>query len=269
MRVEAADPVRYFLTDGWHDVAERVADRELNEFLERPLRLEFTGQIHCTACGRKTKKTFGQGFCFPCSRDRAEADICIVRPELCHHGDPQNPCRDEEFAQSQCFQPHILYCSLTSGVKVGITRQPNVPSRWIDQGAVAAVPVAVLPDRRAVGLLEKRLSDEGFQDKTHWTRMLKGDPDGVDLTTTVREVVARLDEWGAPGVLSELERIEHRFVYPVSRWPEKVKSFNLDKDPHVAGVLMGIKGQYLILDSGVINLRKYSGYRVEVSLNHG
>ena len=41
-------------------------------------------------------------------------------------------------------------------------------------------------------------------------------------------------------------------------------SFNLDKTPEAGGVLQGIKGQYLIFDGGVINLRKYSGYRVEV-----
>jgi hypothetical protein len=266
MRVEAAEPVLYFFADGWHAKADRVADCAVNDFLGRPLEIRFTGQINCTACGRVTKKTFGQGFCFPCSQSRAEADICIVKPELCHHGEPDNPCRDEEFAQGQCFQPHYLYCSLTSGVKVGITRRPNIPSRWIDQGAVAAVPVALLPDRRTVGLVEKRLSDEGFADKTHWTRMLKGNPVPWehDLTAAVDRVVRRLEEWGVEGTLSPLERLEHTFEYPVLEWPTKVKSFNLDKVPVAGGVLQGIKGQYLIFDGGVINLRKYSGYRVEV-----
>ncbi len=264
MRVEAAEPVAYRLSDGWYDTAARTDDHALNQHLGAPVELRFTGNINCTVCGRKTKKTFNQGYCFPCSQSRAEADICIVRPELCHHGEADNPCRDEDFAQTQCFKPHYLYCSLTSGVKVGITREPNIPSRWIDQGAVAAVPVALLPDRRAVGLVEKRLSDEGFADKTHWTRMLKGDPPpGADLAGTVEKVVARLVEWDIEP-LSELERIEQRFVYPVQRYPEKVKSFNLDKDPLVAGVLEGIKGQYLLLDGGVINLRKFTGYRVEL-----
>jgi hypothetical protein len=266
MRSEAGEPVRYFFHDGWHVKADRVADRLVNDFLGGPLEIRFTGQINCTACGRATKKTFGQGFCYPCSQSRAEADICIVKPELCHHGEPDNPCRDEEFARSQCFQPHYLYCSLTSGVKVGITRRPNIPSRWIDQGAVAAVPVALLPDRRTVGLVEKRLSDEGFADKTHWTRMLKGNPEPGehDLTEAVDRVVRRLEEWGVEGLLSPLERLEHTFTYPILEWPTKVKSFNLDKDPVAGGILQGIKGQYLIFDGGVINLRKYSGYKVEV-----
>jgi hypothetical protein len=266
MRVVAAEPVDYHLADGWWDAADRVADCHLNPHLGAQMTLRFTGEIHCTACGRATKKTFGPGYCFPCAQNRAEADICIVRPELCHHGEPGHPCRDEEFAQSQCFQPHVLYCSLTSGVKVGITRLPNVPSRWIDQGAVAAIPVAKLPDRREVGLVEKRLSDAGFADKTHWTRNLKGDPPDADLRAVSERVVARLQEWGVPGILPELERLEHRFTYPVQVWPTKVISFNLDKDPIAAGVLQGIKGQYLIFDAGVINLRKYAGYRAEVSV---
>ena len=266
MRIEAAEPAAYWLSDGWWEPQNRTADHPANRYLGRRLEIRFTGKIHCTACGRPTGKTFGQGFCFPCSRSRAEADICIVRPELCHHGQPGNPCRDEAFAQKECFQPHFLYCSLTSGVKVGITRHRNIPSRWLDQGAVAAIPLAVLPDRRTVGLVEKRLSDAGFADKTHWTRMLKGDPDPeFDLEATAAQVVGRLEEWGTPGILSELERLTQRFTYPVLKWPDKVKSLDLDKDPTAGGVLEGIKGQYLIFDTGVINLRKYTGYRVDVA----
>ncbi len=265
MRAEAADPVAYHLTDGWWEKGNRVDDLPLNHLIGHTLELRFTGEINCTACGRKTKRTFGQGFCFPCAQSRAEADICMVRPELCHHGEPDNPCRDEAFAQSQCFQPHYLYCALTSGVKIGITRHHQIPTRWMDQGATAAVPVAVLPDRRTVGLLEKRLSDEGFADKTHWTRMLKGDaPGDLDLVAAADRVLARLRDWGTEGILPEAERTLWTFRYPVLAYPRKVKSFNLDKDPVAGGTLQGIKGQYLIFDGGVINLRKYTGYRIEV-----
>ncbi len=266
MRVEAAEPVQYHLTDGWFEREARMADHPVNPHLGGKLEIRFQGEINCVGCGRKTSKSFSQGFCFPCSQSRPEADICIVKPELCHYDEPQNPCRDDDFARTQCFQPHVLYVSLTSGLKVGITRQPNIPSRWIDQGAVAAVPVAVLPDRRTVGGVEKRLSEDGFADKTHWTRLLKGNPmpGEFDLMGTVDQVVARLQEWGVEGVLSPLERLEQNFTYPIDHFPDKVKSFNLDKDPVAGGVLLGIKGQYLLFDTGVINLRKYTGYRVEV-----
>ena len=48
-------------------------------------------------------------------------------------------------------------------------------------------------------------------------------------------------------------------------YPIKVKSLNLDKTPKIEGQLLGIKGQYLLLASGVINLRKYGGYEVRFS----
>ena len=263
MRVEHETPVRYFLRDGFYDAARRAPEVVMNDLLGKHVELRFDGEINCVYCGRKTKKSFNQGFCFPCFRARAEADTCIVKPELCHHGDPEDPCRDEEFAQSQCFQPHVLYASLTSGVKVGITRRPNVPSRWIDQGAAAAVPLAVLPSRREVGLLEHRLAGQ-FQDKTHWMKMLKNkDPEG-DLDGGVATLVGLMEEWGVEGVLPEDERVRHTFDYPVDVWPEKVKSFNLDKVPVVGGLLNGIKGQYLIFDTGVINVRKFTGYIVSV-----
>jgi hypothetical protein len=266
MRVATADegPVRYFVRDGWWNPDERGEEIPLNPLIGRELRLAFLGDIHCVYCGRATKKSFGQGFCYPCFQARAEADICIVKPELCHYHVPDDPCRDESFAQSQCFQPHYLYVSLTSGVKVGITRHQNIPGRWIDQGATRAVPVAMLPSRRDVGLVEKRLSDEGFADRTHWTKLLKNETVNDDLAGGVQKVLAALAGWRVDGVLPAGERREHTFSYPVLEYPTKVKSLNLDRTPEIGGTLLGIKGQYLIFDAGVINLRKYSGYRAEL-----
>ncbi|HPF34826.1 MAG TPA: DUF2797 domain-containing protein [Candidatus Krumholzibacteria bacterium] len=263
MRSEHLEPVAYHVRDGWYDASARGPELPLGPLLGRRVELRFTGEIHCVYCGRAVKKIFNQGFCYPCGQARAEADICIVKPELCHHGEAGNPCRDEAFAQSQCFQPHVLYVSLTSGTKVGITRRPNVPSRWIDQGAVQAIPLAVLPSRREVGLAEAKLA-ETHDDKTHWMRMLKGDVPDVDLRADAAAVIADLEALGvAP--LPEAERVLHEFTYPVLEYPTKVKSFNLDKAPTAGGVLHGVKGQYLIFDAGVINLRKYTGYKVEIA----
>ncbi len=263
MRVAPGDPVAYRLADGGHDPAARAPDLPLNGLIGRRLVLRHTGDINCTACGRAIKKTFGQGYCYPCSQSLAEADICIVRPELCHYFDAANPCRDEDFAQAHCFRPHVLYVALTSGFKVGITRRENIPTRWIDQGAVAAVPLAELPSRREVGLVEHELS-QSFNDKTHWMRMLKESrPDG-DVEEAAARVLAALAGMGVAGVLPAAERIVHEFRYPVRTHPAKVRSFNLDKDPEAAGELLGIKGQYLIFDAAVINLRKYAGYRAEL-----
>jgi hypothetical protein len=263
MRVEATAPVTYRLADGFHDPDRRAADLVLNPLIGRAVALRFTGKIACVACGRAVKKTFREGWCFPCSQSLAAADLCIVRPELCHFGDPGHPCRDESFALAHCFQPHVLYVALTSGFKVGITRRANLPARWIDQGAVAAIPLAVLPNRRDVGLIEASLAQR-FADKTHWLRMLQEASPAGELAAHAREVLAALAALGAPGILSPDQQAPHTFVYPVTRHPVKVKSLNLDQEPAAAGALLGIKGQYLILDSGVINLRKYTGYQVEL-----
>jgi len=261
---EGGLPAVYALADRFWNPAERAADLSLAPYLDRELYLEFGGKIACVYCGRATKKTFGEGFCYPCFQARAEADVCIVKPELCHYHEPANPCRDDAFARSHCFQPHVLYAALTSGLKVGITRRANLPARWLDQGATAAVPLAELPDRRAVGRLEARLRDEeGVADRTHWTRLLKQPEGDGDLGEFAGGVAALLAGWGVP-LLSPEERTIRTFRYPVLRYPAKVTSFNLDKEPRVGGVLAGIKGQYLIFDGGVINLRKYAGYQVTV-----
>ncbi|MBR58474.1 MAG: hypothetical protein CMH54_10695 [Myxococcales bacterium] len=263
MGVEATAPVRYTLRDGFHDAAQHAPDQSVNPLIGQAISLHFIGAIQCVACGRKTKKTFNQGYCFPCSQRRADADICIVKPELCHYFEVDNPCRDEDFAHNQCFQPHILYVSLTSGFKVGITRKSNVPSRWIDQGAVKAMPLAELPSRRDVGLVEFELA-KNFQDRTHWMAMLKQESPEGDIEATAADLLERLQAMGVQGILPAEERVVHTFQYPVEKYPEKVKSLNLDKTETVSGTLQGIKGQYLILDTGVINLRKYTGYQVEL-----
>ena len=263
MRVEHADPVRYFLRDGWHDQAERGPELAVNDLIGRTVEIRFGGDINCVYCGRATKKSFSQGFCYPCFQTRPEAHMCIVKPEQCHHGNPADPCRDETFAMAQCFQPHVLYVSLTSGVKVGITRRPNVPSRWIDQGAVSAIPVAELPSRREVGLVEVELA-KTYADKTHWMAMLKTEHPEGDLPAVAERVVADLEAMGVEGILPPDQREVYEFRYPVDVWPTKVKSFNLDKAPTAGGVLQGVKGQYLFFDGGVINVRKFTGYRVEV-----
>ncbi len=52
-----------------------------------------------------------------------------------------------------------------------------------------------------------------------------------------------------------------KLQYPVSVYPDKVKSLNFDKNPVVYGLLRGIKGQYLLFDENrVINMRKFGGY---------
>jgi hypothetical protein len=156
-----------------------------------------------------------------------------------------------------------VYLANTSGLKVGITR--NIPSRWIDQGAVAALPILTVANRLDSGRVETTLA-QWVQDKTNWRTMLKGNIAPRDLEEARDDLLGRLQDHPEVAALaspcSGAAVVE--LSYPVLEYPEKIKSHNLEKTPVVEGTLVGIKGQYLILDNGVLNIRKYTGYSLRV-----
>jgi len=235
------------------------------------LNLIYQGEIHCIHCGRKTSKSFNQGYCFPCFRRLARCDTCIVKPELCHFD--QGTCREPDWGRENCLQPHIVYLANASGLKVGITRKRQLPTRWIDQGATQALAILEVSSRLVSGKVEMILKSH-VSDRTQWQRMLKGEAEAVDLETE-RERLLGLCE-------AEILEVERSFGpgsvkrpvgagvaairYPILEYPTKIKSFNFDKQNEVGGTLLGIKGQYLIFDSGVINVRKFAGYEVALDL---
>ena len=241
---------------------------EMNPLIGQSITLNFTGNIYCINCGRKTNKSFNQGYCFPCFRSLAECDQCIMRPELCHFD--QGTCRDEAWGLAHCMQPHIVYLANSSGLKVGITRHTQIPTRWMDQGASSAMPLFEVASRLTSGLVEVMFKAH-ISDRTDWRKMLKGEPDDVDLKAKGEELVELVEEDIAQEQrikISDFEILEspkvYQFNYPVERYPEKIKAHNLDKTPQISGTLQGIKGQYLIFDNGVLNIRKYGGYEIEL-----
>ncbi len=236
----------------------------LNPYIGKKISLKFSGDIFCSECGKKTKKSYGQGFCYPCTLKLAACDICIMKPELCHFD--KGTCREPEWAKTHCFVDHIVYLANSSGLKVGITRATQVPTRFIDQGASYALPIFKVKSRYMSGVIEKLISSE-LNDKTDWRKMLKGSVEEIDLFEKRDEVVEIFER--------ELEKIEKEFQsdiefledaelieiqYPVNVYPEKISSLSFDKTPTIEGVLKGIKGQYLYFDHGVINLRNHSSY---------
>ncbi len=263
MMTRLGPPVQYQLRLG-----ERQVD--MNALVGRTIRLSYCGEINCIHCGRASKKSFGQGYCYPCFRDLPECDGCIVKPETCHF--EAGTCRDAEWGRANCFQDHYVYLANSSGVKVGITRGSQIPTRWMDQGATQALPVFRVANRLQSGLVEVVLKQH-VSDRTDWRKMLKGLAHPADLPRVRDELVAQcsagLDEIRARcgeeaiGFLPDEPVVDIR--YPVDEYPQKVKSLNFDKTPVVEGRLNGIKGQYLILDSGVINIRRFGGYQVELS----
>ncbi len=243
---------------------------ELNQYLGRKLRLEFSGSINCVHCGRKTAKSFNQGYCYPCFKRLAQCDNCIVSPEKCHYA--AGTCREPEWGEQHCMIDHIVYLANTSGLKVGITRGSQVPTRWMDQGATQALPIFRVDTRMHSGMVEM-VFKRHMADKTNWQAMLRGDAEPCDLEqarlqllATCAEEIADLQQQFGLQAISVLEAQQQTLIsYPVLEYPAKVTSFNLDKSPSAGGTLLGIKGQYLIFDAGVINMRKYGGYELSLS----
>jgi hypothetical protein len=264
MHSRLESPVSYDLPLGDQNIA-------LNPLLGKSIKLTYTGKISCVHCNRSIKKSYNQGYCYPCFITLAQCDMCIMKPETCHY--EAGTCREPAWGEAFCFKPHIVYLANSSGIKVGITRQTQVPTRWIDQGAVQALPIFKVQSRFMAGLIEIAIAKQ-VSDKTSWQQMLKSKVESVDLVEKRDELMTKCkadlaevnQRFGPQAIefLSEEPVVDVHF--PVDTYPIKIKSFNFDKNPEVSGVLHGVKGQYLMLDTGVINIRKFSGYEVEFSM---
>lgn len=218
----------------------------VNPLIGRTLRLEYLGAIHCTHCGRKTNKSFSQGYCYPCFKKLPQCDVCIMSPEKCHHD--FGTCRDPQWGLDFCMTDHVVYLANSSGIKVGITRATQLPTRWLDQGASQALPIMRVATRQQSGMVEDLLRSQ-VADRTNWRALLKGDAEPIDLV----EMRERIFDACADGVrdlqqryglqaiqpVADAEVVEIR--YPVEAYPTKVVSLDLDKTPVVEGTLLGIR----------------------------
>jgi hypothetical protein len=247
-------PIEYFLPLGKELL-------ELNPLIGKPIAIKWLNKIICMHCGKPTKKSFGQGYCYPCFISIPETEACVLNPEKCqaHLG----IARDMEWATRHCLQDHFVYLALTSDIKVGVTRQSQVPTRWIDQGAWKVIKLARTPNRFLAGLIEVELK-KIMPDKTNWRNMLKNILDySKDLLAVKQEIGKKLDNDLVQYFSEENEITE--IEYPVQNYPLKPESIDLEKLNSVSGTLTGIKGQYLIFDSGkCLNVRKHGGFVVEV-----
>lgn len=240
-----------------------------NDLIGKDLKLIYHKEINCTNCGKKTAKSYSGGYCYPCSIKLAECDMCILRPETCHF--ERGTCREPDWGLANCMIPHYVYLANSSGLKVGITRTSQIPIRWIDQGATQALPILKVGTRYQSGVFEKLLSSE-VNDKTDWRKMLKGVPEEIDLQAKRDELFELfgddLDDLESKFGSDHVSILENEDVidieYPVLTYPEKVSSMSFDKQEVVGGKLLGIKGQYLIFDVGVINIRSHTGYKVHL-----
>lgn len=263
MHTSLLDTVQYSLPVGDSLIA-------LNPLLGAHIKLVYSARINCIHCGRKSNKSFNQGYCYPCFKSLAQCDSCIVSPEKCHYF--AGTCREPGWGEEHCMQDHFVYLANSSGIKVGITRGTQIPTRWMDQGAIQALPVFRVSNRLQSGAVEM-IYKQHIADKTNWRAMLKGDVPLVDLVAErdrlysecEAEILALQDKFGLQAIQPVTTQAMQMIDYPVIEYPEKIVSLNFDKDENVEGVLLGIKGQYLILDTGVINIRKFAGYHIDFS----
>jgi len=254
MNSEIRGTVHYSLSLGDHMIV-------MNDLIGKDMTITNLHQINCIKCGKITKTSFAQGFCYPCFITAPETEDCVLRPELCraHEG----IARDMNFAAEHCLIDHFVYLALSGGLKVGVTRFTQVPTRWIDQGAESIIIIARTPNRYLAGSIEIALKHH-FSDKTNWRIMLSGEnPKIVNLIEGKRRAISLLHP-DFRKYAAEDDQITH-ITYPVNKYSQKVKSINFDNIESFSGLLIGIKGQYLIFETDtVMNLRKYSGYLIEL-----
>jgi hypothetical protein len=255
MQTELGNPIQYYL------VFEN-SFLNLNQLLDKELEITFQG-YQCLNCGKK-KKIFRQGFCYDCFMSSASAGDWIMKPELSTaHLAIED--RDLEYEMKVQLQPHIVYLALSSEVKVGVTRKTQVPTRWIDQGAVQAVPIVEVPNRYLAGITEVALKNH-FADKTNWQKMLKNEVPSTDLLQERLKTETLLPTEVRDYFFNQEAQL-YQMNYPVLNYPKKVTSLSLDKTPNFQGKLSGIKGQYLLFQDGtVFNVRTFEGYVVRISI---
>ncbi|WP_067933676.1 DUF2797 domain-containing protein [Alicyclobacillus kakegawensis] len=234
----------------------------VNAALGRSIRIRFLGDKACIHCGRKVKKLYQNGYCFPCVRTLAECDLCVVKPQECHYH--QGTCRDAAWGDAHCMIPHYVYLAVSSDPKVGLTRKGRELTRWVDQGAVAAVLFAEVPTRRQAGELEMELAQH-IADKTNWRKMLADEVEQTDLLALRKQLIDKLPSHWRSYVLDSVT--VHRFSYPRAEGQLALQSLSLDRTQTVEGRLIGVKGQYLLLSNGVFHVKKHVGYRVQISVS--
>lgn len=249
-----AEPIQYYLTLSGDLL-------NVNQLIGKTFKFKHTG-FQCVSCG-ESKPLYRMGFCKKCFFESPYASETIIRPELstAHLGKEERNLDVEKEIQ---LQPHVVYLAYTGDVKVGVTRGTQVPTRWIDQGATFALPIANTENRYEAGMIEVALK-EHLADKTNYKKMLMDDFESeIDL----QDFRNKIEEY-IPADFLKFYNAESDIVkldYPYTK-PEKVTAFTLDKKPEFEGVLKGIKGQYLHFEGDeFMNVRSHEGYVVDLEI---
>lgn len=254
MRTELTDTVQYYLVFEFDFI-------NMNQLLNKKISISFL-KFQCLHCLLQ-KKVFAQGYCYHCFFSLPQAGEWIRSPELSTaHLDMED--RDLDFEKDSQLQPHVVYLANSSDVKVGVTRKTQIPTRWIDQGAHEAIEIVEVPNRYLAGITEVALKCH-VSDKTNWRKMLTNDIKDLDLEVVREKLREFIPQEVQQYFLANNKETEIHF--PVLKFPKKVKTLNLFKDPYYEGVLKGIKAQYLIFEDGTaFNVRSHEGYVVQLNV---
>lgn len=234
----------------------------MNQLINSKITLSFV-QYECLNCHLE-KKIYRQGFCRSCFLETPNAGDWIIRPELSKaHLDIED--RDLAYEKSVQLKPHIVYLANSGNVKVGVTRKTQVPTRWIDQGAHEAIALVEVPNRYLAGITEVALKSY-VADKTNWRKMLKNEIENENLIIWKEKLSAFIPQETQAYIIKNNK--ETLINFPIEKYPLKPKSLNIVKSQNYTGILVGIKGQYLIFeDETVFNIRSNEGLVVNIELN--
>ncbi|MDD3687519.1 MAG: DUF2797 domain-containing protein [Bacteroidales bacterium] len=105
MRAELADPVKYFLQCGENEI-------DMNKFIGKEMKIEFTNRINCIHYGAHTKTSFHQGYCYSCFTSIPQCDVGVLNPEkdMSHLG----ISRDMDWAKENSLIDHYVYLAYTN-----------------------------------------------------------------------------------------------------------------------------------------------------------
>jgi len=254
MITENGNPIRYYLNlkEDYLDVNQQIG-KKIGIFYK---------YNECLHCGLD-KDIYRMGYCKSCFFLVPEANENIIRPELskAHLGIEE---RDLEWEMKFQLQPHIVYLAVSSDIKVGVTREKQLPTRWIDQGASYATILAKTNNRYEAGMIEVALKNY-VADKTGYQKMLKNEIPEIDLIQQKDYLKIYIPEEQSRFYVPD-DKV-YTFEYPVIHYPKKIKSLNLLKQSEYHGKLTGIKGQYWIFeDETVWNVRGHEGFCVQIEI---
>lgn len=249
-------PINYYI-----NLSKKNID--LNNLINTKITISHIG-YQCFFC-KKNKKIQAMGYCFHCFLNIPQTGKYIFYPEksTAHLGIED---RNLEYESTIQLQPHIVYLAISGNIKVGVTKIQQMLTRWMDQGAEQVIIFAKTNNRYEAGIIEKELK-QYMSDKTSWKQMLsnnKKTPISY-LCNIKKELQLKIQNEKLINFLFMKNNI-FEFKYPVTYYPKKFNSINLTKSKKIHGILIGIKGQYLIFENQVFNWRRHEGYVIQLEI---